>query len=338
MKFDEVSSLNSDETSKTGLYLFFLILSIYLFTGQGSVQSTDGRIMFYLTQSLVEQGKLSFTEQVFSGGPAGEQYSKFGIGMSLLAVPFYILGKFLSFLFDIESRFTTLFCVGMINVPISALTSLLIYRFARDRFRWSNPTAVLLSLGFALSTIAWVYSEDFMSEPATTLLILGAAYLITGPSGKSGPLVWAGALLGLAVTCRLAALVAVPGFLIYWVLVSKDPEENTETPLPGGIARLVLPVLLFLGLIFIYNYVRFQNILDTGYEKGFQIHFLTGLFGILFSSGKSIFLYNPLVIPGCLALPLFYKTLPRKFYLFSWIVLSHLLLFSFWQSWHGGLS
>jgi hypothetical protein len=85
----------------------------------------------------------------------------------------------------------------------------------------------------------------------------------------------------------------------------------------------------------LYNYVRFQDIFETGYEKGFNNSFFTGLSGILFSPGKSIFLYNPLTLLGCLALPVFNND--RKLVLFGWIIASHLILFSFWHSWYGGM-
>jgi hypothetical protein len=50
------------------------------------------------------------------------------------------------------------------------------------------------------------------------------------------------------------------------------------------------------------NYVRFEDLFQSGYEKGgFGGWFIVGFYGILFSPGKSLFLYNPLTIFGCLA-------------------------------------
>ena len=39
---------------KIQLLLFLFFLSIYILTGQGSIQSVDGKIMFFLTQAMVE--------------------------------------------------------------------------------------------------------------------------------------------------------------------------------------------------------------------------------------------------------------------------------------------
>lgn len=331
----KVSTLNSQNTSRSRLYIFLFFLCIYLFTNQGSIQSTDGKIMFYLTQSIVERGELSFTEQVFADSSSAKQFSKYGIGMSLLAIPFYLLGKILSAITGIAPYYSTQFCVGAANALITSLTVLYLYRFSRDRFDWSHPAALAVSLGFGLSTMGWAYAEDFMSEPATSLLILSAAYYLTDPEKKHRLRV--GLLLGMAVSCRLASCVVIPGFLLYEWLSFQETGNKSKAALYSDLIRITVPILAFLILILLYNYVRYQNIFETGYEKGFDIEFLAGLSGILFSPGKSIFLYNPLVLAGCLAVPLFYKTSPKIFFLFAWITLSNLILFSLWHSWYGGL-
>jgi hypothetical protein len=331
-------SLNSGPERKRHFYLFFFFLSIYLFTGQGSIQSADGKIMYLLTQSIVEDQSLSFTERVSQGDPEGAKYSKYGIGMSVLAVPFYLVGKALSVALPVTPSYATLFCVSMINAFITALSCLLIYRFGSERFGFSYPTSVLLAFGYGLSTIAWFYSEDFMSEPATSLFLLAAVFLVTeqDKAKKNCNLLLAGVFLGMALTCRLATLVAVPGFFLYMILNRENAPAWKTRSLITDAARFLIPIACFIFLIFLYNFVRFQNIFETGYEKGFVTEGWTGLLGILFSPGKSVFLYNPLLIVGCLALPSFIKIKSKMASLFGWIVLVHLVLFSFWHSWYGG--
>lgn len=96
--------------------------------------------------------------------------------MSVLAVPFYILGKVLSALLGIEESMATQFTVSMINAILTAFSCVMIYRFALDRLNFRSSAGLFLATGFGLSTIAWYYSEDFMSEPATTLFLLSAVY------------------------------------------------------------------------------------------------------------------------------------------------------------------
>jgi hypothetical protein len=323
--------------SKT-TFLFLFFVSIYFLTGQGSIQSSDGKIMYLLTQALVENQSLSFSESVTVAEAQGPQYSKYGLGMSVIAIPFYILGKVLSVLLGIEASMATQFTVSMINAILTAFSCVMIYHFALDRLSFRSSTGLFLAAGFGLSTIAWYYSEDFMSEPATTLFLLSAVYFATNPNKqiKNRSLLIAGVFLACAVSCRLSTLLAVPGFIFYHWMMWKDEQKAAE--IGADIFRAALPVAVVLIIIMAYNYVRFEDLFKTGYEKGgFGGRFLVGIYGILFSPGKSIFLYNPLTIFGCLAFTRFLAVNRKVALFFVWLILSHLLMFSFWHSWPGGM-
>ena len=162
--------------SKIHLALFLFFFSVYVLTGQGSIQSADGKIMFLLTQAMVENHSVSFSEIVSLSDTPGPQYSKYGLGISVLAIPFYLFGKLLSFLLGIEASLATQFTVSMINAMLTALSCLMVFRIATERFEFTLRIGLFLALGFGLSTIAWYYSEDFMSEPATTFFLLSAVY------------------------------------------------------------------------------------------------------------------------------------------------------------------
>ena len=295
--------------------------------------------MFFLTKSMVENQSISFAEVVSSQDAIGPQYSKYGLGMSVLAIPFYLAGKVLSSLLGIEVSLATQFSVSMINTLLTALSCLLIFQFATNRFNFSPGTALLLASGFGLSSIAWYYSEDFMSEPATTLFMLSAVYFVTGkdPDLRKRDLLWAGIFLALAISCRLVALVAVPGFIIYQWMVWSESEEKNKSGLVMDLVRPAIPIVTVLVIIMVYNYIRFADPLETGYEK-FSGRFMVGLFGLLFSPGKSLFLFNPLTLLGCLSFALCFREQRKTTLLFVWLIVSHLLLFSFWGSWQGGMS
>ncbi len=292
--------------------------------------------MFLLTQSLAEYQSVSFSEHV--AGPFAEKYySKYGLGMSVLVLPLYFLGKGLGWILGIDPVFATRFSVSLFNVIVTPTTCVLIYFFAMRRLFFSSHVACWLSLGFGLGTIAWPYSEVFMSEPATALFLLASAYCLTGDRESFGRLtVWAGIFFGLALSLRSASAIALPGFFVYacWTGVVRK----------GWMARLregiyfLMPVVCFgLGLLY-YNYARFGDAFETGYESGLVPHFWTGFLGMLFSPGKSVFLYNPILLIACFGVPALFRKRPQMAFLLAWIVLSHMMLFSFWHSWFGGMS
>ncbi len=322
--------------SKIHLALFLFFFSVYVLTGQGSIQSADGKIMFLLTQAMVENHSVSFSEIVSLSDTPGPQYSKYGLGMSILAMPFYLFGKLLSFLLGIEVSLSTQFAVSMINAIFTALSCLMVFRIATERFEFTLRIGLFLALGFGLSTIAWYYSEDFMSEPATTFFLLSAVYWVTGKDRATRDLLWAGTFLALAVFCRLAVLVVIPGFILYQWMVWAESAEKDIKQLVMDLLRPAIPVVAVLMLIMIYNYLRFGGPLETGYEK-ISGRFLLGFFGILFSPGKSLFLFNPLTLFGCLASMFFLREQRKTALLFGWLIVSHLVLFSFWHSWQGGM-
>ena len=120
-------------------------------------------------------------------------------------------------------------------------------------------------------------------------------------------------------------------------MVWAESAEKDIKQLVMDLLRPAIPVVAVLMLIMIYNYLRFGGPLETGYEK-ISGRFLLGFFGILFSPGKSLFLFNPLTLFGCLAFMFFLREQRKTALLFGWLVVSHLVLFSFWHSWQGGMS
>ena len=115
----------------------------------------------------------------------------------------------------------TQFTASMINSIPRAFSCVMVYRFALNRLNLRYSTGLFLATGFGLFTIAWYYSEGFISEPATILFLLPAIYFATNPDKerKNRSLLFAGAFLAFAISYRLATLLALPGFVFYhWMM------------------------------------------------------------------------------------------------------------------------
>lgn len=172
--------------------------------------------------------------------------------------------------------------------------------------------AVIIGLGTALT----VYAVTFMSHAASVFFLLMAfwgafRYRATGYPGW----LWGACFfLGYSVLINLAAAaVSVPlGFYLLWLLWS---NRHKPTLLRDSVFAFVagsVP-LIFLGY---YNYICFDNPFITGYnhylapahvdfqgplEAYLGGSFWQGLWGFLFSGGRGIFVYTPvllLAIPG----------------------------------------
>ena len=98
-----------------------------------------------------------------------------------------------------------------------------------------------------------------------------------------------------------------------------------------------------------YNQERFGSWLLTGYHNyivspdqpqawGFTTPLFVGLYGLLFSAGKSVFLYVPLALLIYPAFKKFWITNKYECLLFMIMILQVFLFFSCWVNWEGGTS
>ena len=76
-------------------YLFLLCVSLFLLTTSlfNATYTDASRARYETTKALVERGDLSIPDGSGIKGRDGKDYSWYGIGKSLLAVPFYVAGE-----------------------------------------------------------------------------------------------------------------------------------------------------------------------------------------------------------------------------------------------------
>ena len=153
------------------ILLFFLLL--YLFTAQGSIQTSDGMNMYLLTQSIAEHGRLSINSErteILSQGRNGKYFSKYGLGQPLLAVPFYLVGAAIAKVADVPKHLATIFTVSLFNPLMSSLVCVVLFLCALE-IGFDRRTSLFLSFAYGISTTSWHSSQDFMSEPLTALFL-----------------------------------------------------------------------------------------------------------------------------------------------------------------------
>ena len=323
---------------KRALILLQFFLSLYLLTAQGSIQTSDGMSMYLLTQSIAERATVSIESEradILSKGEGERYYSKYGFGQPLLAVPFYLAGVVVAKVSVIPKRFSTLFMVSLFNPVISSLVCFVLFLCALE-IGLTQRVALFLSCAYGISTTAWHYSQDFMSEPLTTLFLLGAFYFVLKAlSGSHRYYLYSGCAAGFAFLVRPASLVAIPCYLIY-IIVKKRGEESARKLFKGA-SFFLSGFIPFLLMYFLYNFLRFGSIVEAGYGHGFTTPLWVGIVGHLFTPGKSIFLYNPILIIAVIGFYDFIKARPHEALLVGFMFLGHLILYSKWDCWMGGM-
>jgi hypothetical protein len=350
--------------------VFCILLGAYLFTHSGSFMVSDGTVMFMTTEALVEHHTLALAPNPgllqITEGHDGRYYSKYGLGQPLLATLPYMLAQRLHPIAESGMWQPALlaYVVSLFNQFVTAFSGAMLFLLAhRLGNRISIAAAVALIWG--LSTIAWPYAVTFFSEPLFTACLITAAlgllaYAQTSGRARFAWLALAGLALGWAIVTRSTGVLLAPAFLVYaLVAASGHPEGRplalvvarirrqrtalqTEAHpwLPSALAATLAfgaPFLGCLALTLWHNYVRFGDVFDNGYAgESFSTPLWKGAAGLLFSPGKSLFVYAPILALACIGWPRFWRQNRAMAALCAAVAVILILTYARWWTWWGG--
>jgi hypothetical protein len=298
---------------RLSLRVFVLFTLIYLCTWAGHYTSGDGSY------------KIAWAKVMFLGPASGINpgqngvYSKYGIGHSLLAVPPLAAAYWIRKTTAIRSEAALYTLMFVINGALFlALVAYYLAHFYPVRAVWG--TALILGL----ATIWWPYTKLDFSEP----LVLTTAFLGFVLMRFGNPVL--GLLVaGFTLTIRTDCVAIVSPMILWYLLANRS--------IRAGI-KVVLSVAPSIALVLFANYIRYHSLLDHGYAgERFSNPLLVGLYGILFSSGKSIFLFSPPLLLGAWGWKRFAhrKETASDAWLFLAICIAQVLLFAKWWDWSG---
>jgi hypothetical protein len=259
--------------------------AVYIAVLRGRVEVYDTEAMLDVTQNLVNHGSLIASGASYKINTA---WSPYGIGVSLLAVPLYALSKLIG-------HFG--FLVSLINPVLTAIAVVVIYRIARA-LRWSAFHGVVAAVSYGvLSSMALWYSLELLSEPAVTLCILLIILaLVRWREGSPIEPLRIGIAAGCAAQFRSdsiftvwVALLVIP-FFVPW---SSILTRRTLVYLFG-------PMGISLAAVSWYDYLRYHKLFIDSYGKdgGYSDPLWHGLYGLLISPQKGLFVFSPLTLVG----------------------------------------
>lgn len=295
---------------RTGRLAFLATLALYMLTTGGSM-ATD--VMSYeVTRAIVEERSVAMSGRVLNldahRGVDGRYYSPYGIGHAIYGVPFYLAGRVAEVQLGFgvgrsEAVRKAAFVMG--SAVAAALTVWIAFLFA---WRLSGHGRASVTVAFALGfgTLLWPYAKYGFNAPLAALTVLGGVYATwTAVRTRSDRMfIAAGACFGGALLIRpeLALTAVVAGL---WAIVEGQLAPRRALRI---FALMIVPFAVAAAVMFAYNAVRFGNIWDTGYLRDEGAGFNTsdriweGFAGLLFSPGRSFFLYSPIAIAGVVAL------------------------------------
>ncbi len=320
-------------------YLFIFFVSVFLLTSSDSnVTYTDAsQARYEVTKAIIERYDLSIPSGLGIRGADGQDFSWYGIGQSILAIPFYVVGKYIS----------NPAAVSIMNQLFGAAAAVLVFLFAVS-LNYSLRASLLASVFYGLGTMAWPLAKQPFDHTIETFFILLAVYCMHGYIGnkKIFGLLCAAISFGVAFITRPVAALSVPALFVmllvhYW---RRTPLHTAIWATAKDGAVFSLGFLPFLLVSFWYNYLRFGSIFETGFSiiaARTGLHFftgtplLTGLTGYLISPGKGFFFYSPVAVLFLFSVRSFMKKHLELFLCFIAIIISYLLFLSKNIYWHG---
>lgn len=337
------------------LVLVSLLFCIYTLTNSGRLHIVDEASLFAVTESLgtrleVDTNAIAWTQYVNSPGEVlgafgdnGEVYSKKGPAPAFLAVAFYFVLRLLTFLnIQIGLLQGTLLWNGM----ITAWTAALLWLTARA-FGYRERTGMWLALLFGLATIAWPYATMFFGEPMSAFALLLTFYgLYRWKRGGGWGFLLAGGIgagLTIATVTAHSVLVALLALYAAAILVERlRSRALAPAQAVAGVAAFVAPIAVAGALLMLYNTMRFGSPFDTGYHfaegEGFSTPIWQGLWGLLFSPYRSLFLHTPLFVASIVGFLPFFRRNRAEAILIAELSAALIGMYSMWWMWWGGYS
>lgn len=321
------------QISLTPVAVIIGFLGLFLWSVGTPFYSSDGIVMYHTARAIaldhrLEQDVEDLPQLIPIGD--GQAYSKYDIGMPLLAAPVVAYAD------DVAQRaIANRYAVAAIFVMLvpalgMALTLGVVYGVAYRLGGRPRP-ALIVVLVAGLGTILWPYARLFFAEALTTafLTLAFAVIILLGRRPVLQSLL-VGLFLALAIITRAHTLIFVPAFL--WLLWKHIPRSTLAYMMPA-----LLGSLAGLGVVLWLNWLRFGAIWRTGYgDEAFALLPFGGIVGLLVSPGKSVFLYSPPLILSTILFPRFRRHFPLIAHFMLMVTASALLFYGAWWAWHGG--
>ena len=369
------------------LSVYILLLLIFLALCSGHIGG-DGLWIYLSAESLVLDGDLNLinlppdfdvkelqltynnileaAEQRKADG-FDSMYTKYGLVMILLEVPFYLIGHAAHALFPFfKHDYFTVFFVSLLNCFVSALLGLYVYLFVRDIIR-SERRALLITAVFCFGTYIIAYGlKSGFSEPLQGLCIFGAFYhaYIFRKKEERRQLLYSGLLGAAALLTKFYSFIGVGliGIYVLWLIWEKSSASQSEADPPpaekkhlsrpvridhyAAVLYFIIPLAVGTGILLYNNYSKYGNVFETGYFHSAEmvvfdyvfLHITARAFNLLLSPGKGLLLFAPVVLLSLSGFNAFRRSHREEAVLCFAMFAAFFAFLSVFTIWHGDWS
>jgi len=344
-------------TFSVAAFVFAIVFGAYLYSP--IVISSDSRWVIPTAESLLTEGNSDIDEfaeidlpnYAYSIVTARDHtYSLFPIGPVFLALPFVKLYLEAPHLFSVLPGFASLterslrrtghppsvleaapLIERLIGSLVTACAAVVIFFTAL--LTLTHRQSVFVAFVFAFCTSAWSIASRGLWQHGPSMLCLAlAVFLVARAETRGRPVLWAGLALALAYVMRPTNVIPLVGFSLY--VLWRFPRERI-----GYCLAVLLPLLPWM----LYNQALYDSPLAPYYipgREGYSTTVRAALWGHLFSPGRGLFVYSPILLFALVSLGQAFRrgSGTSLSLLLVGCMLSHWILVAYFPRWWGGHS
>jgi hypothetical protein len=336
------------------LFAVYIVCMILLF--RPALQGIDPRGYYSWVRSLVIDGDLDtrndFLQPVCGDNIAGciYQANPYGIGMSLLLLPFYLVGHLVASLIGApRDGYSTpyLFAYGFGITVYAFIGLVLMWQLARTLYDERSATIATVTVWLASPLVFYMFPNGLNSHAMDVFVnaLFLFVYARTRGGGCATPVrLWTrwllyGVLIGIAMLVRLpnVFLGIVP--LVDTVARLRRREQGLSAVVTQYACLGIGVLLALLPQMAVWKVTRGAWLLTNPYQGATRdtTDFLRPhVFDVLFSSNRGFLLWAPGFLVALFALPLVARRDRRLAGGLCALFLLHFYLISSWSAWSGG--
>lgn len=260
-------------------------------------------------------------------------YSAYGIGLSVIFIPFVLASKILSYFTGIDLRLILNFTLSFYNIPF-AILGLYFFQNITLQLGASKVKSILMTICLGLGTCYWKYTVTDFSEISQSCILLGIIHTIL----KRNKNMWYKLSLGYSclILLKLTYVIFLPLLLIFFIIENLYQDRKSCLTNFFKSCSFFIPTCIIIAFL---NYTRFGSIFETGYGNTIKFstsYFLRDWLDYFLSFDRGILTFNPILFfsfIGVFCIPIQYR---KSLRIVGIISLVWYLTMCFWVSLQGG--